>query len=138
LAFDGKHSELTEKVIGAFYKVYNDLGYGFSEKVYENALAIELKKLGQQVEQQVPIVVFYDVHKVGEYIADVLVESKVLLEFKAVRVLTDEHKAQLLSNLKATTIEVGLLLNFGPKAQVIRQVFDNQLKGSLHWTKLGQ
>jgi len=137
LTFEGKHSELTEKVIGAFYKVYNTLGYGFSEKVYENALVIELKKLGLDTEQQAPIEVFYDGQTIGEYVADVLVEDQVLLELKAVRTLTDEHSAQLLSNLKATTIEVGLLLNFGPKAQVIRKVFDNQLKGSLLWTKHG-
>jgi len=96
-----------------------------------------LKKLGLNTEQQAPIEVFYDGLTIGEYVADVLVEDQVLLELKAVRTLTDEHTAQLLSNLKATTIEVGLLLNFGPKAQVIRKVFDNQLKGSLLWTKHG-
>lgn len=135
MAFDGKQSELTEKIIGAFYKVYNTLGYGFSEKIYGNALVIELKKLGLQVEQQAPIMVFYEGKNVGEYVADVLVEDQVLLELKAIRTLTDENEAQLLSNLKATTIEVGLLLNFGPKAQFLRKVFDNTLKGSLLWTQ---
>lgn len=137
MTFDGKHSELTEQIIGAFYKVYNTLGYGFSEKVYENALIIELKKLGLKVEQQTAIKVFYDGQNVGEYIADVVVEDQVLLELKAVRTLTGENEAQLLSNLKATPIEVGLLLNFGPKAQFIRKVFDNTLKGSLSWTHPG-
>jgi GxxExxY protein len=134
MAFDGKHSDLTEKIIGAFYKVHNTLGYGFSEKVYENALVIELKKLGLTVEQQIPIQVFYDGQNVGEYVADILVEGQVLLELKAIRTLTVENEAQLLSNLKATLIEVGLLLNFGPKPQFKRKVFDNTLKGSLIWT----
>jgi GxxExxY protein len=138
MAFDGKHSEVTEKIIGAFYKVYNTLGYGFSEKVYENALVIELKKLGLTVEQQMPIQVFYDGQNVGEYVADVLVEGRVLLELKAIRTLTEENEAQLLSNLKSTLIEVGLLLNFGPKPQFIRKVFDNTLKGSLLWTHSGK
>ena len=137
MAFDGKHSELTEKIIGAFYKVYNTLGYGFSEKVYENALVIELKKLGLKVEQQASIRVFYDGKNVGDYVADVLVEERVLLELKAARMLTGEHEAQLLSNLKATPIEVGLLLNFGHKAEFIRKVYDNQHKGSLLWTHPG-
>jgi GxxExxY protein len=133
MAFEGKHSELTEKIIGAFFKVYNTLGYGFSEKVYENALVIELKKLGLKVEQQAPIDVYYDGQMVGEYVADVWVEEQVLLELKAIRTITDENEAQLLSYLKATVIEVGLLLNFGLKPQFVRKIFDNQLKGSLSW-----
>ena len=137
MVFDGKHSELTEKIIGVFYKVYNTLGYGFSKKVSENALVIELKKLGLRVEQQAPIDVFYDGQKIGEYVADVLVEDVVLLELKTVRMLNEEHEAQLLSNLKATAIEVGLLLYFGPIAQLSRKVFDNHLKGSLSWTMPG-
>jgi GxxExxY protein len=138
MSFDGKHNELTEKIIGAFYKVYNTLGYGFAEKVYENALVIEPKKLDLKVEQQAMIEVFYDGQKVGEYVADILVEGKVRLELKAVRMLMEENEAQLLSNLKATSVEVGLLLNFGPKAQVVRKVFDNHFKGSLLWAHCGQ
>ena len=131
--FEGKHAEMTEKVIGAFFKVYNTLGYGFAEKVYENSLAIELRKLGLQVEQQRCITVYYEEKNVGEYFADILVNDAVILELKAVRQLLNEHEAQLLNYLKATTIEVGLLLNFGPKAEHRRKVYDNELKGALTW-----
>jgi GxxExxY protein len=133
MAFEGKHSEVTEKIIGAFFKVYNLLGYGFSEKVYENALAIELGRLGLLAEQQEPIQVFYEGCLVGEYAADILVSGVVIVELKAVRQLCDEHGAQLLNYLKATPIEVGLLLNFGPKPQHQRKVYDNARKGPLTW-----
>jgi GxxExxY protein len=136
--FEGKHSEVTEKVIGAFFKVYNTLGYGFAEKVYENSLVIELKKSGLQVEQQKSITVYYEENNVGEYFADILVNGVVILELKAVRHLLDEHEAQLLNYLKATTVEVGLLVNFGPKAEHRRKVYDNELKGALTWTNPGQ
>ncbi len=132
---EGKHADLTEKIIGAFYRVYNTLGYGFSEKAYENALAIELRKLGLKVEQQARIVVYYEGEVVGEYQADLVVNDVVIVELKAVRQLADEHEAQLLNYLKATPIEVGLLLNFGPKAEIKRKVYDNERKGSLAWTK---
>ena len=135
---EGKHADLTEKIIGAFYKVYNTLGYGFSEKVYENALAHELRKLGLKVEQQARILVYYDGETAGEYFADILVNSAVIVELKAARQLADEHEAQLLNYLKATTIEVGLLLNFGPKADIKRKVYDNERKGSLAWTQIAQ
>lgn len=131
--FHGKHSELTDKVLKAFYKVYNTLGYGFAERVYENALAIELKKLGLEVEKQMNITVYYEGETVGEYMADVVVNDSVILELKAVRTLTDEHEAQLLNYLKATPVEVGLLLNFGVKPEHRRKIFDNELKGSLVW-----
>jgi GxxExxY protein len=136
--FEGKHSAVTEKVIGAFFKVYNRLGDGFAEKVYENSLAIELRKLGLQIEQQKSITVYYEEYNVGEYFADILVNGTVILELKAVRHLLDEHEAQLLNYLKATTIEVGLLLNFGSKAEYRRKVYDNELKGTLTWTSPGQ
>jgi GxxExxY protein len=132
--YEGKHSDVTEKVIGAFFKVYNTLEYGFSEKVYENSLAIELRKSGLQVEQQKNITVYYEDNTVGEYYADILVNGTVILELKAVRHLLDEHEAQLLNYLKATTVEVGLRLNFGPKAEFLRKVYDNELKGTLGWT----
>jgi GxxExxY protein len=133
-----KHADLTEKIIGAFYKVYNSLGYGFLEKVYENALTIELRKLGLQVEQQKPITVYYNDRVVGEYFADLVVNELILLELKATRQLAKEHEAQLLNYLKATTIEVGLLLNFGTKATFMRRAFDNNRKGALEWIrKLG-
>lgn len=123
-----KHADTTEQIIGAFYHVYNTLGYGFLEKVYENAMAIELRKRGLNVVQQVPIKVYYDGHLVGEYFADLLVEGKVIVELKAVEALAAEHEAQLLNYLKATEIEVGLLLNFGPKPQVRRKIYETARK----------
>jgi len=132
--FEGKHSDLTEKTIGAFYQVYAQLGYGFSEKVYENALALVFNKMGFKAEQQKPILVYFDGQVVGEYFVDILVNEVVMLELKACKNLLDEHEAQLLNYLKATSCEVGLLLNFGPKPQITRKVFDNYRKGSLTWT----
>ena len=131
--FVGKYADLTEKVIGAFFTVYNRLGYGFSEKVYENALVLELRKLGLKVEQQKRITVYYNGQVVGEYLADIVVNEAVLIELKAVRQLLKEHEAQLLNYLKATMIEVGLLFNFGPKTEFKRKVYDNDRKGSLTW-----
>jgi GxxExxY protein len=122
------HQEITERIIKGFYTVYNTLGYGFLEKVYENALAIELRKLGMKVEQQAPIKVHYDDKLVGEYFADLLVERLVILELKAAEAIAEEHEAQLLNYLKATEIEVGLLLNFGPKPSFRRRVFSNDQK----------
>ncbi|AMV70464.1 GxxExxY protein [Desulfuromonas carbonis] len=123
-----KHEEITNQIICSFYNVYNKLGYGFLEKVYENALFIELALTGLAVQQQAAIVVNYAQQMVGEYFADLLVEEKVIVEIKATRVLNGTHEAQLLNYLKATDVEVGLLLNFGPKAEVKRSVFDNCMK----------
>ena len=123
-----KHNEITDKIIKAFYQVYNTLGYGFLEKVYENALIIELKKLGLNVIAQHPIKVFYDNAIVGEYFADMFVESTVIIEIKAAKAISIEHEAQILNYLKATQLEVGLILNFGPKAEFSRKVFDNSRK----------
>lgn len=123
-----KHKDLTEAVIGAFYGVYNALGYGFLEKVYENALLIELGNLGISVIAQHPIQVFYDGKVVGEYFADLLVEDCIIVEIKAAKILGPEHEAQLLNYLKATKIETGLLVNFGPTPEVKRRAFDNQRK----------
>ena len=125
---DFKHKELTEKIINIFYKVYNKLGYGFLEKVYENAMVIELAKDATLVTQQSPIKVLYEGEIIGEYFADLLVAEKVIVEIKAVKNLIPEHEAQLLNYLKATDIEVGLLINFGPKPQIKRKAFDNQRK----------
>ncbi|MBM3145485.1 MAG: GxxExxY protein [Chloroflexi bacterium] len=133
--FSGKHSDLTEKIIGAFFAVYKELGFGFSEKVYENALLIALRAVGLIVEQQVALTVYYAGQVVGEYVADLLVNGVVLLELKSAKSLTEQHEAQLLNYLKSTEIEVGLLLNFGPEAEFKRKVFDNERKGSLSWTK---
>jgi len=123
-----KHEDLTDGIIGAFFEVYNSLGYGFLEKVYENALCAEFKLRGLSFTQQQPIKVKYRGHVVGEYFADLLVEDSVIVEVKAVRTLLPEHGAQLLNYLKATECEVGLILNFGPKAKVVRKVLDNELK----------
>ena len=130
-----KHADLTRKVIGAFYQVYNTLSYGFSEKVYENSMVLELQSAGLKPVQQQPIVVYYNGVEVGQYIADIIVNDTVLLELKATRQLTSDHEAQLLNYLKATKMEVGLLLNFGPKAEVKRKILDNERKGSLTWTE---
>ena len=130
----GKHADLTRQIIGAFYRVYNTLGYGFSEKVYENSMVLELQNVSLQPAQQQSIVVYYNGVEVGQYIADIVVNDSVLLELKATRQLTSDHEAQLLNYLKATKMEVGLLLNFGPKAEVKRKILDNERKGSLTWT----
>jgi GxxExxY protein len=132
-AFSGKQADLTDKVLKAFFKVYNTLGYGFAERVYENALIIELKKTGLQIEKQKEITVYYEGEVVGDYVADIVVDGVVILEIKAVRTLTEDHEAQLLNYLKATPIEVGLLLNFGIKPEHRRKIFDNDRKGSLTW-----
>ena len=121
-----KHSDITEKIIRAFFTVYNTLGYGFLEKVYENALIIELKKLKLFVEKQKPIYVYYNGELVGEYFADLTVNKCVIIEIKAVESLREEHEYQLINYLKATEIEVGLLLNFGKKPEFRRKVFTNK------------
>ncbi|MDQ7798850.1 MAG: GxxExxY protein [Candidatus Edwardsbacteria bacterium] len=123
-----KYSELTDKILKAFYKVYNALGYGFLEKVYENAMMIELKSEGLEATFQSPIKVIYDNQTIGEYFADILVENKVIVEIKAGKCFALEHEAQLLNYLKATEIEVGLLLNFGIKPEIKRKAFNNPRK----------
>ena len=128
-----KHKALTKQIIGAFYTVYNTLGYGFLEKVYENALAIELRALGFKVEQQARIAVYYAGQVVGEYYADLLINDIVILELKATRTIALEHEAQLLNYLKATPFEVGLLLNFGPEPEIKRKTYDNERKGKMEW-----
>jgi len=125
---DFKYKELTEKIINIFYKVYNRLGYGFLEKVYENAMILEFKKEGITAISQSPIRVLYEGEVIGEYYADILVENKVIVEIKASRSLVEENEAQLLNYLKATDIEIGLLLNFGAKPEIKRKVFDNLIK----------
>lgn len=136
--FEGKHRDITEIIIGAFYDVYNELGYGFSEKIYENAMAYELRKRNLKVVQQESIYVYYRGEVVGEYVADLVVNSVVIVELKASRSIVPEQEAQLLNYLKATPIEVGLLLNFGSKPEYKRKIFDNTLKGSLSWSRNGR
>ncbi|MDP8226846.1 MAG: GxxExxY protein [Candidatus Celaenobacter polaris] len=123
-----KHEELSSKIIQTFYKVYNMLGYGFLEKVYENAMMIELKKMGLDCKNQFPIQVLYDNEIVGEYYADILIEEKIIVELKATKTLTKQDEAQLLAYLTATNVEVGLLLNFGEKPEFKRKIFDNEYK----------
>ena len=123
-----KHSALTEKVIGIFYDVYNERGYGFLECVYKESMRLALTDAGMSVGVEQSIPVYFKGRKVGEFRADVLVEGTVLLELKAVRVLERAHEAQLLHYLKATEIEVGLLLNFGERPQFRRLLFDNERK----------
>jgi GxxExxY protein len=123
-----KHEDLTERIIRAFYKVYNTLGYGFLEKVYENALYLELIENGCDVEKQKRIEVFYFGKKVGEYTADLIVEELVIIELKAGECLIEEHENQLLNYIKATEIEVGLLLNFGKRPEIRRKIYDNSFK----------
>ncbi len=123
------YSEITDKIINSFYKVYNGLGYGFLEKVYENAMAIELKRAGFRVLQQQNIKVNYENQVVGNYFADIIVNDLVILEIKASDGLRDENKSQLINYLKATNKEVGLLFNFGKKPDFKRAVFSNERKG---------
>lgn len=122
------HSKITEKIIKAFYKIYNSLGYGFLEKVYRNALAHELRQMGLNVIDRKPIKVYYDTVLVGEYYADLVVESAVIIELKAVEALHKRHSNQLINYLRATEMEVGLLLNFGAEPQVVRKIFTNDRK----------
>lgn len=115
--------EITEKIIGASFLVSNELGFGFLEKVYENALLVELRRLNLNCEQQKAISVFYKGVNVGDYYADILVEGEVIIELKSVKELSDIHKTQLLNYLKACNKKVGLLINFGkPKVEVKRIV----------------
>lgn len=116
------HDDLTNKIICAFFNVYNSLGHGFLEKVYENALAIELGKLDLHVTQQERVKVFYDGIQVGDYCADIIVDEIVILELKSSALLKNEHFAQLKNYLKATGKEVGLLLNFGKTPEFKRVV----------------
>lgn len=123
-----KHEELTNLVIKAFYKVYNTLGYGFLEKVYLNALYYELLKLGLKVEKEKRVLVYYEGEVVGDYYADLTVEGIVICELKTAEQLIESHENQLINYLKATDIEVGLLLNFGKKPEIRRKVYDNSRK----------
>lgn len=118
--------EESNLIIKCFYKVYNTLGYGFLEKVYENAMMIELSNAGFKVEKQKPITVYYENNKVGEYYADIIVNECVILELKAAEFLAEEHEFQLINYLKATEIELGMLLNFGKTPQFKRKVFSNR------------
>jgi GxxExxY protein len=123
-----KHEQLTENIIGVFYDVYNELGYGFLESVYEESLVIALREAALEVKRQVPVPVWFRQHNVGEFRADLLVEDTVMLELKSARVLEPSHEAQLLHYLRSTDVEIGLLLNFGVRPQFRRLLFDNERK----------
>lgn len=125
---EGKHKALTEQIIKAFYKVYNELGHGFLEKVYQNSLYLELKWIGFKVEAQKQIKVYYQDVEVGEYYPDLIINDVVILELKAAECIVEEFENQILNYLKATDIEVGLLLNFGKKPEIRRKVFANSNK----------
>jgi GxxExxY protein len=124
------HSEVTGKIIGVFFDVYNDLGHGFVESVYENALVVVLNAAGLEVAREVPIAVWYRGVHVGEFRTDILVNNVVLLELKAAKGIEFAFEKQLMNYLRATSVEVGLILNFGPTAQYRRFVFENARKGS--------
>lgn len=122
------HQKITDKILKSFFNVYNTLGYGFLEKVYENSLSIELLENNLFVKQQVQIPVYYKEQNVGNYFADLLVENKVIIELKACENIINEHEIQLLNYLKATNFEVGLLLNFSTKPEFKRKIFSNNNK----------
>ncbi len=122
------HKDITDKIIKCFYEVYNILGYGFLEKVYESSLYNELLTCGLSCERQKKIDVFYKGKLVGEYYADIIAEQKVIIELKAAEAICEEHEFQLINYLKGTNIEVGLLLNFGKKPEIRRKIFTNDRK----------
>jgi GxxExxY protein len=122
------HADVSEQIIRAYYTVYNKLGYGFLEKVYENAMAIELEKMGLLYKTQQPVSVRYEGRIIGKYITDIIVADCIIVEIKAAESLLPEHEAQLINYLRATHIEVGLLLNFGRRAGFKRKVFSAEYK----------
>ncbi|MGB7200685.1 MAG: GxxExxY protein [Pyrinomonadaceae bacterium] len=125
------HHDLTEKIIGVFYDVYNELGHGFLESVYETAMMIALNDKGLRVEQQVEVPVWFRGRQIGTFYADLLGESVVIVELKAVRSIDPSHEAQLLHYLRATEIELGLLLNFGVRPEIKRKIYDSPRKKSV-------
>ncbi len=123
-----KHSEITDTIIGVFYDVYNDLGFGFLESVYCNALRIALLEKGIAVEHEVPVAVLFRGRNVGDFRADLVVNSVILLELKTAAAIVAAHESQVINYLRATSLELGLILNFGPKPQVRRLLLDNVRK----------
>lgn len=123
-----KYAELTEKIIGIFYDVYDELGHGFLESTYSAAMVVALNQAGLEAALEVPVPVWFRGRRIGQYFADILVEQRILLELKAARSLESGHEAQLLHYLRATEIEVGILLNFGLRPQFRRLLFRNERK----------
>ncbi len=127
-----QHKDLTERIIRAYYNVYNDLGYGFLEKCYERAMLIELESLGMSAQAQVPLKVYYKGNSIGDFYADIVVANTIIVELKSVMEIAKEHVSQLLNYLRSTEIEVGLLMNFGVEPKVYRRAFANEYKKSIH------
>ena len=125
------HKSIPDKILKVYYEVYNELGYGFLEKVYQNAMYFELKSLGYKVEAQKQIKVYYKKQLVGEYYSDLLVEDNVIVELKSTELLMNAHVAQIINYLKGTPIEVGLLLNFGEQPEFKRFIYTNDRKINL-------
>jgi GxxExxY protein len=126
-----KHQELTQAIIGVFYEVYNELGHGFLESVYQEAMLIALREKSMIAEAQRSLPVWFRRGKIGDFRPDLIVGDAVVVELKAARVLEPIHEAQLLNYLRASELEVGLLLNFGPAPKVKRMVFANEKKKNL-------
>jgi GxxExxY protein len=122
------HKDLTANIIAIFYEVYNELGHGFLERVYKNALYLELQDRGYKVGVETKIRVYYKEKVVGDYIADLIVDDLIILELKACKTILEEHETQLINYLRATDKEVGLVLNFGLKPEFKRKVFSNSRK----------
>lgn len=125
------HKSITDAILKAYYEVYNELGYGFLEKVYQNAMYFELKSLRYKVEPQKQIKVYFKKQLVGEYYSDFLIEDKVIVELKATELIMNVHIAQIMNYLKATPIEVGMLLNFGEEPEFKRLIYTNDRKINL-------
>jgi GxxExxY protein len=125
------HKSITDAILKVYYEVYNELGYGFLEKVYQNAMYFELKSLGYKVDPQKQIKVYFKKQLVGEYYSDLLVEDKVIVELKATELIMNVHIAQIMNYLKATPIEVGMLLNFGEEPEFKRLIYTNDRKINL-------
>jgi GxxExxY protein len=125
------HESITSTILKVYYEVYNELGYGFLEKVYQNAMYLELKSRGFKVEAQKQIKVYFKKQLVGEYYSDLLVEDKVIIELKATELLMNIHVAQIMNYLKTTPIEVGMLLNFGEEPEFKRLIYTNNRKINL-------
>lgn len=125
------HKKITDDILKVYYDIYNHLGYGFLEKVYQNAMYFELKAKGYKVEAQKQIRVYFKNQLIGEYYADLLIEDVIIIELKATECLMNVHVAQLMNYLKATKIEVGLLLNFGEDPEFKRIIYTNDRKQNI-------
>ena len=123
-----KHSELTDTIIAVFYEVYNELGFGFLESVYRNSLRLALLEKGLSVEPEVPVCVLFRGHNIGDFKADLVVNGTIILELKTAEQIVAAHESQVLNYLRSTALELGLILNFGPKPQVRRLLLDNSRK----------